>query len=70
MVFTEIMASCPITSWQIEEKTVEMVTDFILRGYKITADSDYSHKIKRFLLLLESIKQDQELTVAQIRKSL
>ena len=63
------MASCPITSWQIEEKTVEMVTDFILRGYKITADSDYSHEIKRFLLLLESIIQDQELTVAQMRKS-
>ena len=63
------MASCPITSWQIEEKTVEMVTDFILGGYKITADSDYSHEIKRFLLLLESIIQDQELTVAQMRKS-
>ena len=70
MVFTEIMASCPITSWQIDAKTVEKVTDFILGAYKITADSDYSQEIKRFLLLLDSIKQDQELTVAQIRKSL
>ena len=70
MVFTEIMASCPITSWQIDAKTVEKVTDFILGAYKITSDSDYSQEIKRCLLLLESIKQDQELTVAQIRKSL
>ena len=38
-VFTEIMASCPITSWQTDANTVEMVTDFILGGYKITADS-------------------------------
>ena len=45
------MASGPITPWQIEEKKVEAVTDFILGGSKIIADSDYSHKIKRHLLL-------------------
>ena len=47
----KIMASCPITSWQIDGKTVETVTDFILGGSKITADGDYSHEIKRCLLL-------------------
>ena len=45
------MVSCPITSWQIDGKTVETVTDFILGGSKITADSDCSHEIKRRLLL-------------------
>ena len=45
------MASSPITSWQIDGETVEMVTDFILLGSKITVDSDYSHEIKRPLLL-------------------
>ena len=45
------MASCPITSWQIEGKTMETVTDFILGGSKITADGDCSHEIKRCLLL-------------------
>ena len=45
------MASSPITSWQIDEETVETVTDFILGGSKITADGDYSHEIKRHLLL-------------------
>ena len=48
---TEIMASGPITSWQIDGETVETVTDFILGGYKITADGDCSHEIKRHLLL-------------------
>ena len=48
---TKIMASGPITSWQIDEKTVETVSDFILGGSKITADSDCSHEIKRHLLL-------------------
>ena len=43
----KIMASGPITSWQIDEETVETVSDFIFSGSKITADSDYSHKIKR-----------------------
>ena len=45
------MASSPITSWQIDEETVETVSDFILGGSKITADGDCSHKIKRHLLL-------------------
>ena len=44
------MASSPITSWQIDGETVETVTDFILGGFKITADGDCSHKIKRRLL--------------------
>ena len=48
---TKIMASGPITSWQIEEKKVEAVTDFIILGSKITVDGDCSHKIKRCLLL-------------------
>ena len=48
---TKIMASGPITSWQIEWETVETVTDFILGGSKITADGDCSHEIKRRLLL-------------------
>ena len=48
---TKIMASSPITSWQIDAETMETVTDFILRGSKVTADGDYSHEIKRCLLL-------------------
>ena len=48
---TNIMASGPITSWQIDGETVETVTDFILGGSKITADGDCSHEIKRLLLL-------------------
>ena len=48
---TKIMASGPITSWQIDGETMETVTDFILGGSKITADSDCSHEIKRLLLL-------------------
>ena len=48
---TKIMASSPITSWQIDGEKVETVTDFIFLGFKITADSDYSHEIKRLLLL-------------------
>ena len=48
---TKIMASGPITSWQIDGKTVETVSDFIFLGSKITADGDYSHEIKRCLLL-------------------
>ena len=43
---TKIMASSPITSWQIDGETVETVSDFIWGGFKITADGDYSHKIK------------------------
>ena len=48
---TKIMASGPITSWEIDGKTVETVSNFILRGSKITADGDCSHEIKRRLLL-------------------
>ena len=48
---TKIMASGPIISWQIDGKTMETVRDFILRGSKITADSDCSHEIKRRFLL-------------------
>ena len=48
---TKIMASSPITSWQIDGKTVETVADFILGGSKITEDGDCSHEIKRHLLL-------------------
>ena len=50
-----IMASCPITSWQIDEETVETVADFILGGSKITADGDCSHEIKRCLLLARKV---------------
>ena len=48
---TKIMASSPITSWQIDGETVETVSDFISLGSKITADGDCSHEIKRCLLL-------------------
>ena len=48
---TKIMASSPITSWQIDEETMETVRDFIFLGSKITADGDLSHEIKRRLLL-------------------
>ena len=48
---TKIMASGPITSWQIHGETVEIVTDFILGGSQITADGNCSHEIKRHLLL-------------------
>ena len=48
---TKIMASGPITSWEIDGETVETVTDFIFSGSKITADGDCSHEIKRCLLL-------------------
>ena len=48
---TKIMASGPITTWQIDGEKVEVVTDFIFLGSKITVDGDYSHKIKRCLIL-------------------
>ena len=64
------MASDPITSWQIDEKTVETVADFILGGSKITADGDCSHEIKRRLLLgrkvmtnLDSILKSRNITL-------
>ena len=52
---TKIMASGPITSWQVDGKTVETVTDFIFWGSKITADGDCSHEIKRRLLLKRKV---------------
>ena len=52
---TKIMASGPITSWQIDGETVETVSDFILGGSKITADGDCSHEIKRHLLLVKKV---------------
>ena len=52
---TKIMASGPITSWQIDGETVETVTDFIFLGSKITADGDYSHENKRHLLLRRKV---------------
>ena len=67
---TKIMASGPITSWQIDTKTVETVTDFIFLGSKITADGDCSHEIKRCLLLgrkvmtnLDSILKSRDFTL-------
>ena len=48
---TKVMASGPITSWEIDGETVETVSDFILGGFKITADGDCSHEIKRRLLI-------------------
>ena len=66
----KIMASGPITSWQINGDTMETVTDFILRGSKITADGDCSHEIKRRLLLgrkvmtnLDSIFKSRDITL-------
>ena len=66
---TKIMASGPITSWQIDGETVETVSDFILGDSKITADGDYSHEIKRCLLLgrkaminLDSILKSRDIT--------
>ena len=52
---TKIMASSPITSWQIDGETMETVTDFIFWGSKITADGDCSHEIKRRLLLVRKV---------------
>ena len=65
------MASGPITSWQIDGETVETVSDFIFRGFKITADGDCSHEIKKRLLLgrkvmtnLDSILKSRDITLA------
>ena len=66
---TKIMASGPITSWEIDGETVETVADFILGGSKITADGDCSHEVKRHLLLgrklmttLDSILKNRDIT--------
>ena len=67
----KVMASCPITSWQIDGETVETVADFIFLGSKITADGDCSHEIKRCLLLgrkvmtnLDSILKSRDITLS------
>ena len=67
---TKIMASAPITSWETDGETVETVSDFILGGFKITADGDCSHEIKRCLLLgrkvmtnLDSIFKSRDITL-------
>ena len=67
---TKIIASSPITSWQIDRETMETVTDFILRGSKITADGECSHEIKRHLFLrrkamtnLDSILKSRDITL-------
>ena len=57
---TKIMASGPITSWQIDGETVEIVADFILRGSKITVDGDCNHEIKRCLLLRRKVRTNLE----------
>ena len=68
---TKIMASGSITSWQIDGETMETVTDFILGGFKITADGDCSHEIKRRLLLgrkamnnLDSVFESRDITLS------
>ena len=70
---TKIMASGPITSWQIDGETVETVSDFIFWGPKITADGDCSHEIKRRLLLgrkvmiiLDSILKSRDITLSKV----
>ena len=67
---TKVMASGPITSWEIDEETVETVSDFIFGGSKVTADGDCSHEIKRCLLLgwkvmtnLDSIFKSRDITL-------
>ena len=55
---TKIMASDPITSWQIDRETMETVADFILGGSKTTADGDCSHEIERHLLLRRKVMTD------------
>ena len=60
---TKIMASGHITSWQIDGETVETVRDFILGGSKITADGDYSHEIKRHLLLGRKVMTNLDSTL-------
>ena len=57
---TKIMASGPITSWQIDGETMETLTDFIFFGSKITADSDFSHVIKRYLLIGRKAMTNQD----------
>ena len=62
---TNIMASGPITSWEIDGETMEIVSDFILGGFKITADSDCSHEIKRHLLLGRKVMTNLEIAYSK-----
>ena len=62
---TKIMASCPITSWEIDGRTVETMTDFIFWGSKITADGDCSHEIKRFVLLGRKVMSNLEVCLVK-----
>ena len=64
---TKIMASGPITSWEIDGETVDTVSDFILGGSKITADGDCSHEIKRRLLLGRKVKTNLDNIVKKQR---
>ena len=73
----KIMASSPITSWQIDEETMETVTGFIFLGSKITADGDCSHEIKRHLLLgrkamtnLDSVLKSGDITLLHLSRLL
>ena len=68
----QIMASGPITSWEIDGETVETVSDFIFGGFKITADGDCSHEIKRYLILgrkamtnLDNILKSRNITLTK-----
>ena len=63
------MTSGPITSWQVEGKTMETVTDFIFLESKITADGDCSHEIKRYLLLQRKAMKNQDSILKSILKS-
>ena len=70
IIKTKIMASGPITSWQIDGETMETMRDFIFLGSKITADGDYSHEIKRHLFLerkamtnLDSVLKSRDVTL-------
>ena len=63
---TKIMASSPITSWEIDGETVETVSDFILGGSKITADGDCKHEIKRCLLLGKTIALTRQTFVGKV----
>ena len=63
---TKIMASGPITSWQLEGEKVEIVTDFIFLGSKITADGDYNNEIKRCLLLGRKVMTNLKVKVKSL----
>ena len=67
---TKIMASSPITSWQIDGETKKTVTDFIFLGFKITVDGDFSHKIKRCLLIQRKGMMNLDSVLKTIKTSL